>query len=292
MSYSRASVSAASDSARNRSTRLRVVSVRHLEKFSASFVYVQSLLDVNLKEGLKVGSLIVAILILNIFPTVGLAWAEPGLLPPSESSQTIEFEIPAEPLELALNAYGEKTKIQLFVDAAMISGLRSGALKGSFAPEDALAKMLAGTGLTVRAIGDQGFTLVRLSTLHRSDAAYPSELSAGVMRFNQYSGGIQNALRSALCLRQETASGSYRALVRFRINASGTVIHSELISPSGDYARDAVLSAAVQSLTPGSPPAGLPQPVTLLIVSDEMSAYCFKNGDSSREARSSRELAR
>ena len=76
----------------------------------------------------------------------------------------MEFDIPAQPLELALNAYGGATQIQLMVDAELIAGLRSSPLKGTFAPETALGILLGGTGLAPRAIDDQGFTLVSPSS--------------------------------------------------------------------------------------------------------------------------------
>ncbi len=290
MSHGTALTSVAANSARARSARLRPTPTQCASNFKPR-------LDCVLCGGTKFWSWIIAILVLNIPPIVAFARAEPREpLPAKESyaSQVIEFDIPAQSLELALNTYGAKTQIQLFVDAEMISGLRSGAVKGSFAPDTALAKLLSGTGLMVRAIGDQGFTLVPLSTLNHTGEPYPNQVSATVMRFTQYSGGIQNALRSVLCQRVETASGSYRALMRFWINASGTVTRSELISSTGDHTRDAVLSAAVRGVAMGSPPpAGLPQPVTLLVISDEMSSgYCSAGGASSREAQSGREFAR
>ena len=208
----------------------------------------------------------------------------------------IDFDIPAQPLELALNAYGAATQIQLMVDAELIAGLRSSALKGTFAPETALGILLGGTGLAPRAIGDQGFTLVSPSSTRpapddRSRALV--QVSPTVVRFNDYSAAIQGAVRGALCQSAETSPGSYRALIRFWVDASGMVARTELLTSTGDKARDAKLSAAVQGLPIGAvPPVGLPQPVTLLFTADGRSSGYCSGGAARRRAEADRGLAR
>jgi hypothetical protein len=77
-------------------------------------------------------------------------------------SAWIDFDIPAQPLAAALNAYGAATHVQLFVDSSVTSGRRSTALHGAFTPEAGLLSLISGTGLTARPVGDQGITLIPL----------------------------------------------------------------------------------------------------------------------------------
>jgi hypothetical protein len=199
------------------------------------------------------------------------------------ADQRIEFDIPAQPLELALSAYGTTANVQLVFDVELTQGLRSAALKGAFSPEIALEKLLAGSGLAARAIGDQGFTLVALPAAR---GIAPGAVSPTVLRLNSYSAAIQDAVRNALCRHRETTPGSYRALVRFWTNASGAVDRTELVTSTGDDRRDAMLSTAFRDLSiAAAPPADLPQPVTLLVSSDGWSSrYCLKDGAGSTRA--------
>jgi hypothetical protein len=95
----------------------------------------------------------------------------------------------------------------------------------------------------------------------------PNPVSRTVQRFGSYSAAVQAALRSALCGHEETRPGTYRSLIRLWIGASGAVARAELLTTSGDAARDAVLFAALRAIAVGEPPPpDLPQPITLLLV--------------------------
>ncbi|KRQ92813.1 secretin and TonB N-terminal domain-containing protein [Bradyrhizobium valentinum] len=241
---------------------------------------------------------IVALLVLHFTLIDEMALAQHASVPLSKErvvfQQPVQFDIPAQPLELALNAYGAATQIQLFVDAELVSGLRSTALQGVLTPEAALRALLAGTGLTARAIDDQGITLVPLPPGNGSAASAPGKVSATVMRFNNYSAAIQDTLRIALCRRAETTPGSYRALMRIWINASGVIVRSELVTSTGNGSRDAAIAAAVRDLAVGlPPPRDLRQPVTLLVSADgASSAYCSDADSSLRRAEIGREAPR
>jgi hypothetical protein len=210
----------------------------------------------------------------------------------SEPGGRIEFDIPAQPLASALSAYGAATRIPLFVDTELTEGRRSAALKGVFSAEGALKNLLAGTGLEARAIGDQGFTLVSPPSARTgSEARGPGAMSPTILRFNNYSAAIQNAMRAALCHHEETRPGSYRVLVRLWIGASGAVTGTELMTSTGNSARDVLLSDAFQGLVVGTPPpADLPQPVTLLVTSGNRSpGYCPEEGRGLPRADANRE---
>jgi hemoglobin/transferrin/lactoferrin receptor protein len=65
------------------------------------------------------------------------------------------FNIPAQPLGLALNAFGRQSGLQVTLSAATSRGLTSNAVNGSFTPEQALALMLRNTGIEFRVTADR-----------------------------------------------------------------------------------------------------------------------------------------
>lgn len=233
-----------------------------------------------------------ALLVLDVMLIPGQVQAQQAERPgPGAASfdAPMDFHIPAQPLESALNAYGEATRIQIFVDARLVAGVRSAALSGTLTPEMALRTMLAGTGLVARVIDGQGVTLESLPAARPSAS---NKVSASTARFDRYSGAVQRALRTALCRNAETAPGTYRTIVRFWVDVSGMVTRSELVTSTGDAARDIALSTVLRNLEIGAaPPADLPQPVTLLLASDTH-AYCVEGERWPGKAGTGYELAR
>ena len=66
------------------------------------------------------------------------------------SKSTHYYNIPAQPLGAALNAYAEATGIDLVVSPDVVSGKRSHALKGNYSADAALDQLLRGTSLSYR----------------------------------------------------------------------------------------------------------------------------------------------
>lgn len=92
---------------------------------------------------------------------VRLAWtgAASGLaaaLPAVAAGQTAasaalrDFDIPAGPLDAALDRFARDTGVTVDADPALVGGKRSPGLRGAYAVPDALARLLAGSGLEAR----------------------------------------------------------------------------------------------------------------------------------------------
>jgi len=64
----------------------------------------------------------------------------------------IDFDIAAQPLDKALDAFGNASGIQIFYETSVTAGHRSTAVKGTLAPMTALRTLLRETGLTARVI--------------------------------------------------------------------------------------------------------------------------------------------
>ncbi|MPS70091.1 MAG: TonB-dependent siderophore receptor [Novosphingobium sp.] len=62
----------------------------------------------------------------------------------------VAFDIPAQDLNRALLTLTDKAGLQIFYDLEKVSGKQSTAVRGNFAPAEALSRLLSGTGLTFR----------------------------------------------------------------------------------------------------------------------------------------------
>lgn len=63
------------------------------------------------------------------------------------------YRIPAQSLSIALTTFGQQAHMQVSVDPKILSGRQSTALNGSFSEQDALTRLLAGSGVTGRVVG-------------------------------------------------------------------------------------------------------------------------------------------
>lgn len=95
--------------------------------------------------------------------------------PPLVQTQPRDFDIPAQPLTSALTAFGDQGGLQVTADTAVLTGLTSQPVSGRMAPEEALARLLAGSGLRYH------FTSADTVALERAAAGTengPAELDA------------------------------------------------------------------------------------------------------------------
>jgi outer membrane receptor for ferric coprogen and ferric-rhodotorulic acid len=84
---------------------------------------------------------------------------------PAAQAQLYRFEIPAQSLDAALAAFSAVTRVQVLVSSDVTQGVRSPGLRGSYAKDEALARLLAGTGLEASYIDSDSVTLEkRLAT--------------------------------------------------------------------------------------------------------------------------------
>ena len=68
----------------------------------------------------------------------------------AQLAQAATYDIPAQPLSSALVTFGQQSGLQVAVDNAIVAGLTSQPISGALTPEEALARMLSGTGITWR----------------------------------------------------------------------------------------------------------------------------------------------
>ncbi len=81
----------------------------------------------------------------------------------NHSVQTVQFDIPAQPLDSALQSFSAQTDLQVSVDSQWTEGLVSNAVSGQHTTKQALNKMLQHTGLVFQFANEKTITLKPLA---------------------------------------------------------------------------------------------------------------------------------
>jgi iron complex outermembrane recepter protein len=79
---------------------------------------------------------------------------------PAELSRVVEFNIPAQPLSTALIRFSQQTNLQVVTSGAKIDGMDSRGVTGRYPVGEALGRVLQGTGLSYRGVGEGTITIV------------------------------------------------------------------------------------------------------------------------------------
>ena len=90
----------------------------------------------------------------------GPAPAETSAPAKAASEARIAFDIPAQPLQSAVTAFGLQAGYQIAVDQATLSGREGNAVRGRYTPAAALGRLLADTGVTYELIDNNSVTLL------------------------------------------------------------------------------------------------------------------------------------
>lgn len=82
---------------------------------------------------------------------------------------TVRLDLPAQSLSASLDALAAQSRVQMLYAGDSVRGLNAPALKGEFPVAEALARLLAGSGLQLRANGDT-YVIVKAPPLTQLDA--------------------------------------------------------------------------------------------------------------------------
>ncbi|MGO4711259.1 STN domain-containing protein [Bradyrhizobium sp. 2TAF24] len=183
-----------------------------------------------------------------------------GVAHAGDGEPELVFDIPSQPLEAALDAYGAASRMQVLYETALTAGRRSAPVLGRLTREAALRRLLSGTGLVFNFTGEQAFTLVLAPLPAPSPPLPPAAI------YQPFLGRVQAEVMAALCRRAETRPGASRLAFQFWISEAGEIRAPHLLASTGETARDAAVTAALGLVSLGrSPPAGMPQPVTMVL---------------------------
>ncbi|UFX47590.1 energy transducer TonB [Bradyrhizobium sp. 41S5] len=200
------------------------------------------------------------------------------LAPPKVSAQEaqIDFDITAQPLAAALEQYGAVAGRNILYNSNLTAGLHSSAVRGPLTADAALARLLAGSGLSARVLGETSFAL------------YPAPATAQAalpVPVNHYYARLQTVLRTALCAEADARPGRYRIALQFWIDPAGNVERFARLGSAGSAAVDAGIDHALRRMqVDAPPPPGLAQPVTLVVVPQGSRTTMACNGSPARRA--------
>jgi len=141
--------------------------------------------------------------------------------------------------------------------------------RGEFTPEDALRRLLAGTGLRERYTSDKAFTLMPSVDANRDvtgAASVPAVEERADSVVASYGAALQTAVEAALCRTPLTRPGEYRLALQVWVDGSGEVHRLRLLGSTGRAERDQAVESVLGGLRVDPPPPGLAQPLTLLLL--------------------------
>ena len=194
---------------------------------------------------------------------------EPSSSPPPQAPRTtgMVFDLPAQPLPEALEAFGAQTGWSGFYQADMVAGLRAPALAGRYTPEAALRLLVEGSGLAVHLTAPEAFVL------EPQRGAASAGRVAATPRDAVYDGLLQSRVREIFCRDARIAPAGYRVALSFHVDGQGRVERPMLLDSTGDAARDGAILQAMREVRVGRPPAGdAAHPFVMLIVPAAMAA--------------------
>ncbi|KLU24864.1 secretin and TonB N terminus short domain protein [Caballeronia mineralivorans PML1(12)] len=188
---------------------------------------------------------------------------------------TVHFDLPMQPLAQMFQAFGRMTELVVLAPAPLLEGRVSAPVMGDFLPREALQRALLGTGLEARFTGPDEALIVALPAVSPAVPAVSPEATDDHLAIDgvtdagdqlAYAAMVQARLTEALCALPTTRPGKYRLVAQLRIDDQGTVVAADVVTSTGLGSRDAAILRAMRTLSLDSaPPAGLAEPVTILL---------------------------
>ena len=219
--------------------------------------------------------------------TVGLGLSLPA--PPARAQPKIQYDIPPQPLPRAMEAYALATGVQVLYDRPTGAEPPSPGVKGILSAQDALDRLLAGTGLTSRFVDGRNVVLQPAGAgpvQGASDGAPPDlpTLAPGAVHVDvplvvqgpastglaarRYGEVIKSSVADALALDAKTSRARYRAGLSIWIASSGAILKATVVRSSGREELDmAICTVLERVIVDETPPPDLPQPVNILVAS-------------------------
>lgn len=223
---------------------------------------------------------------LLLFGAVGRAAADAGDVPVgtdavamAQSERCLRFEIPAQPLQTALESFAERFNVQVLYRAGLVRGLRSPGIMGACSEYDALQHLLNGTGLSARFVGPHDISIslagapeVDLASLQPPAgtlALTPLTVQASpfdVLLYDIYARLVQVRIRSVLLSKPAESIAGQGLKIMVWVDPQGVIRRTAIVASSGDDKADAQVLKIVDGLPVlERPPAGFPQPLHVRI---------------------------
>lgn len=205
----------------------------------------------------------------------------------SAQAGRLDYDIPAQSLAAAVEAYAVASGIQVLYDRPVGAEPRSPGVRGSFTPQAALDQLLAGTGLLARfagprnvileaspaapAAGDpdgppRGLASLDLGTVHVAAPPPIEPADRSIAEARLYGGLVKAYVTTALATDAKTSKEPYVAGISIWIDPSGALQKVVVFNSTGNKRIDAAICAVLGRLVLAErPPEHFPQPVNMQI---------------------------
>lgn len=204
--------------------------------------------------------------LLGLVALIAIVQADAGR---AEADGAREFELRAQPLDQALAAFSVSTGLQMLYDSSLAAGRRSSPVSGRMRSREALALMLAGTGLTARftpagavVIYAGSTSAVTLNPITATAAPVVGRSGANA-EARAYAEAVQRQTVEALRRDAVLSGGDYALSVRLWVAGDGATRRVEILNGSGEAGRDAEFLTLASGLRFPVPPTDLPQPMRI-----------------------------
>jgi hypothetical protein len=219
----------------------------------------------------------------------------PGTMPlqaafsQASHESSADFQIPAQDLASALDRFSLATGVQLFYASDLARGRKSSPVVGRFSPEEALLRLLQGTGLRARLGASNGISIEPLgpqaaAAATASALAVSSRASAEVrldtlrveapfgfplrQRYGFYASSVRLQIREALLHNEALRSRRFSVQVNIWLDGAGLIAKSAMHRSSGIPGIDLAVARSLDGvIVRPEPPTGLPQPIHVEIIS-------------------------
>jgi hypothetical protein len=183
--------------------------------------------------------------------------------PVSALSGVRSYDIPEQALVAALAEFADQAAMSALVDAEVARDKTSSRVKGKLLPHDALRILLAGTGLSFRRVNDIAFAVGPNTSEQVADGPSDNHSNGG---YDGYFARVQDQTERSLCNYPRIGAG--RGVVQVWIGPAGAIDAVHVVTRLDDE-RSAALSEQIMRTRVAPPPAGLPQPITMILRGNE-----------------------
>lgn len=190
------------------------------------------------------------------------------------------YDIPSLPLNAALARFAQISHVDIIYDDTLAGNRRSADVSGQLTPQQALARLLAGTGLIFRFTRWNSALVyappAEVSTAPRSEGAVPvlvldtMQVRASAIvgtpnraSFDVYGRHVLASIDRELRPEAVEEGRLYRAVIRLWIESDGSVRRVNFAQGSGDAKADHDIARRVSDLRFEAPPSDMPQPIRL-----------------------------
>ncbi len=192
-----------------------------------------------------------------------------GAVAAAQPAAPFNFDLDRMPLHDALQQYSRLTGRSVIYDSGRMGGLYAAGLRGRFTADEALRRLIAGSGMAVSHETAAAVSLVFEAPGQGARyAVVPS--SAPRAQRERYYGRLQAQLRRLLCAEPALEAGAYRMVLRLRIAPRPPAIDVLHVVATGRPELEPRIRAALQGQSLDAPPPGFGQPVTLLLTPEGM----------------------